>query len=635
MTGSENPQSVPRHRWGNGFQSLISNPYLLVILLVAAILRMGWPAITEFKADEARLLALALDMAEFKTFALRGIGSSVGFPNFPMSVWLYALPLFIWKHPYAATLFVGALNTAAVYLGYRITRRYWGEAAALTAALMFAVSPWAVIYSRKIWAQDLLPLFVLGYIGSALAAFVDKRRWFLLLHLVLLGVIVQIHLSGAALVVLTALLFVIYWRTVLAAWKEVALGGGLALLMAAPFGVWLATHASGSGTNVAGSVLARSFEIGADALRYSWMVLCGFDIHSLAGPNAFQDYLSTVPNIDIVRWLWGLLALVGLVIALRRRQPTDLILVLWLVVPVLFFTPHITAVFPHYFIITLPAGYMLAGIAVGKLVSYRSQWVPLAIELLLPATALAQAGVWLTLLCFIATHETPNGFGTPLGALLNTVDAAKQQKADWNFSEVLVVGEGDDPSEDEFPAVMNVLLRDVPHRFVNGNEAVVVPQGGAAIILQSPLLRTNDWYMTCAREQGCVRQEVERGLAVVSVPSGTTVQVATPFPEPRRLANGVELIGWEESPVWTVIWRPGFVPAAADYHFFNHAQNGQVDGAGYPSRYWRDGDVYLSFFDFQPSGPVRVGMYEYPAVTNVPVLDEAGLPYSDAVTAER
>jgi hypothetical protein len=42
----------------------------------------------------------------------------------------------------------------------------------------------------------------------------------------------------------------------------------------------------------------------------------------------------------------------------------------------------------------------------------------------------------------------------------------------------------------------------------------------------------------------------------------------------------------------------------------------------------------------QSSGPVRalstvrVGMFEYPSVTNVPVMDVAGNPFSDAVTVD-
>src|SRR5574341_2504115 len=159
-----------------------------VVLLLAGLLRLGWPGLTEFKQDEAHLYALALNLAEFKAFPLRGIGSSVGPPNAPMSVYLYALPLFVWKSPLAASLFVGALNTASVVVAYALARRYWGPRAALVSALLYAAAPWAVIYCRKIWAQDLLPLFVVGYVFSGLLAFVESRSRWVIAHFILLAV---------------------------------------------------------------------------------------------------------------------------------------------------------------------------------------------------------------------------------------------------------------------------------------------------------------------------------------------------------------------------------------------------------------------------------------------------------------
>ncbi len=87
--------------------------FILVIVLAGG-LRMGWPGITEFKADEAHLYSLALDLAEFRALPLRGISYSVGLPQPPIGVYLYALPLLFWKSPLAATLFVGLLNTASV-----------------------------------------------------------------------------------------------------------------------------------------------------------------------------------------------------------------------------------------------------------------------------------------------------------------------------------------------------------------------------------------------------------------------------------------------------------------------------------------------------------------------------------------
>ena len=120
---------------------------LALVVALAALLRMGWPGLTEFKQDEAHLYGLSLHLAELKAFPLLGITSSVGLPNAPASVYLFALPLFAWKSPLAATLFVGALNTASVALAYLLARRYWGKQTALFGALLYAAAPSAVIWA--------------------------------------------------------------------------------------------------------------------------------------------------------------------------------------------------------------------------------------------------------------------------------------------------------------------------------------------------------------------------------------------------------------------------------------------------------------------------------------------------------
>jgi 4-amino-4-deoxy-L-arabinose transferase-like glycosyltransferase len=619
---------------------------LLAILFLAALLRLGWPALTEFKADEARLYALALDMAEFKSFALRGIGSSVGFPNFPMSVWLYAIPLLVWKHPYSATLFVAALNTLAVYVCYRLTRIYYGETAALVATLFFAVSPWAVIYSRKIWAQDLLPLFVLGYIGTALAAFVAGRRWFLIVHFLFLAVVIQIHLSGLALIPLTILWLIAFRRRV--RWREAALGMIAAVLTALPFAIYLLSQTapiSNLQSLVFNNLLSRPGVIDFDSARFAWLTLTGADIHSLAGPAAFRQFLDSVPNIDLARWLWGGLAIAGCILALVRRRDVDLILASWFLLPILLFVRHSAPLFPHYFIVLFPAGYILGGSAVGALERFfaarmqkenekvSSRLRGSIIGGIVIASALAQAGVWLALLFFIGRVATPNGFGTPLGTMMKMVEEAK---AVLRGREILIVGPGDDPNVDEFPAVADVLFRDAPHRFVNGDEAAVFPARGAVAVIAPQPLAAGLWYRHWGEPQDRIQlREGEGAFEIVNVPGGVAIEVVHPFSEPRRLANGVELLGWDSESRWMVIWRVGYVPPAADYHFFNQTEGAQADGPGFPSRYWREDDFVISFFDLRPTDkPVRVGMYEYPSVTNVPVMDEAGNPFSDAVVAQ-
>ena len=138
----------------------ITRLYLIAIICIAGLLRMTFPGLSEFKADEARLYASSLHFITNLEIPTHGITSSIGIPNFPISIWLYAAPLTLWKHPYSATIFTGLLNTAALIICWNITKRFWNIRTALIATTLFASSPWAVIFSRKIWAQNTLPLFV-------------------------------------------------------------------------------------------------------------------------------------------------------------------------------------------------------------------------------------------------------------------------------------------------------------------------------------------------------------------------------------------------------------------------------------------------------------------------------------------
>jgi hypothetical protein len=86
------------------------------------------------------------------------------------------------------------------------------------------------------------------------------------------------------------------------------------------------------------------------------------------------------------------------------------------------------------------------------------------------------------------------------------------------------------------------------------------------------------------------------------------------------------------------------VSSGADYHWFNHLVNaegkrvGQMDGVGFPARSWRAGDIVVAWFDVPiapdaaPGGyEMRVGMYTFPDIKGVPVVDASGKPVADFV----
>lgn len=629
--------------------------WLMLILLAAAVARLGWPGLTEFKADEARLLALSLEMANGGGLALRGISSSVGFPNFPMSVWLYAIPSLLTSHPYAATLFTGLLSTLAVLGCYWLVQQYWGTRAGLLVALLLALNPWAILYSRKIWAQNLLPLFVVGWAISGVLAFVEGRRRWLWLHLLLLAVAVEIHLAAVALVLPTAV-YLIYFRRRIH-WQDVVVGGALGVLTAVPFLVYLWLSGGlgvGSGGTSGGT---SSGEEGLLALRYVWLLATGREIYSLAGPEAFMTFVRKIPDVGSIHLLWTiflLLGLVALVKPIREREATprrevSLMLLLWLLLPPLFFLFwRRSPLFTHYFISQLPVLAMTMGIGVGWLL--KKSWVQAgtktAVIAAVVVTSLVQLYVWLTLLFFVGSNATPGGFGVPLARQLAAVDATKAILAQRGASEVLVAGAGESPRQDEFAAVYDALLWGVAHRFVDVTQSALFPAETAVILHDGAI---DSLYLAQVQtEETIPLREGEQPLRVLLLPGGSAPAPEVALEPVPIWTNWVSLAGTslavgEETAVWQLHWHTAANPDPADYHFFNHLLDGsgervaQADGVLFAPSQWREGDVVVSRFDLPwPSNPVppltmRVGIYRYPSLENVPVFDVAGNVGGDAV----
>jgi 4-amino-4-deoxy-L-arabinose transferase-like glycosyltransferase len=637
---------------------------IVVILALAAVLRLGWPGLTEFKADEARLLALALDMAQGHGLALRGISSSVGFPNFPMSVWLYALPVWIWPHVYAATLFTGWLNLLAVAAAYWFVRRYWGVRAALAAALLLAVSPWAIIFSRKIWAQNLLPLFVMGWAISGVLAFVERRPKFIWLHLLFLAIAVQIHLAAAALGVVTAVYLLIFWRRI--DWKWLAAGGLAGVVTAVPFLLYLWQN---QGQSSLGSS-THTPHLDWKPFQLTARLSLGTDIHSLAGPDAFADYLAQAPDMTAVHLLWGILIAAGVLLMIRastinrhpssvihhssiivHRSEAGLMVLLWLLVPPLIFAWNLTPIFIHYFIATLPAQYIAAGVAIHWLT--RRRWGVVAGWSVLGGTAVLQTWVFLSLLFFVGERATPYGFGVPVARKLAAVTQAQTILAETDAVEILAVGPGESPHVDEFPAVYDVLLRGRPHRFVDGDRSALFPAGAAVILLDGEMGVADLYRAAATSQQEIPLRTGENSLYVLALPAAATPQADVVFDPPYLLANWVNLLGYDEpivqadgTAVWQIYWRTGDNPDPAAYQIFNHLIDGtgqrvsQVDGPAFSPAQWRAGDVVVSRFvlpwpeDGERPYTIRTGMYSYPSLEPVLLLDVAGNPFSDAVTIE-
>lgn len=167
-------------------------PWLIVI--TGAVLRCIWPADMEWKFDEQEMFRLAGDAWE-NGLPLMGMPSGAGLPNAGFSIWPFALLYGIHPTPLFMAMGVQWLNVLALALMVYCALKYedpvktsllWGLAA-------YAVSLMPVLFARKIWAQDLMPVFI----AALWWGYLHRHHWF---ALVLTGIFCafagQLHLSG-------------------------------------------------------------------------------------------------------------------------------------------------------------------------------------------------------------------------------------------------------------------------------------------------------------------------------------------------------------------------------------------------------------------------------------------------------
>ena len=310
------------------------------------------------------------------------------------------------------------------------------------------------------------------------------------------------------------------------------------------------------------------------------------------------------------------------------------------------FTWHATDVFPHYFITTLPAPFLLVGAVLGSWLAAapgRTRWLAWSA---CAAVAALQIIAWGSLLQFVSVTNTPGGFGTPAGMQLAAVTSAKALARSVQLPEILVVSDGADPLTAEDAAVFDAWLRGSAHRLVNGNANAVRPAAGAVVLVMPNAAPAQQLYAGWAVQTQRVPLRAGAGfIAVYALPAGGNRAALQPFAEPRTLANGVTLLGLLRTAAdlqWRIVWQTG-APGKQDFHFFNHllladgTRVAQADAAAFSAQQWRAADEVHSFFaastaDAAAITQLRVGMYTYPDLANVPVVDALANPQADAAT---
>lgn len=150
----------------------------------------------EWKGDEQWMFARAIAAAHDGVLPWLGMNSGAHILNPGFSIWPFALFARLTDDPVAMVQWVQWSNVIALWAFFWLFVRavpvearsvwLWGLA-------LFAVSPFAVMYSRKLWAQDLLPIFGVAVLWGH---FYRRKRLGAFAWGLAGALIGQIHMSG-------------------------------------------------------------------------------------------------------------------------------------------------------------------------------------------------------------------------------------------------------------------------------------------------------------------------------------------------------------------------------------------------------------------------------------------------------
>lgn len=354
----------------------------LGVVALAAAPRLIALDLMEFKRDEADMHRRACLHAS-GLFQPVGMMSSVGVVNPALSVHLFSLMTLFGESPLAMVVLVPIMAVAAVALTFRTVEEFFGRRPAVWASVLFATSTWAVIYSRKLWAQNLLPFFITLALYGALAYVRKRRGWGAVLFCFGLTCATLLHFSALGLWLIAPVLILwhapwrllrksrgapgegarnhVFWRWLLP-W---AAGAAVALLLVAPYLRYQQKHGFAEIKRLKRPAAHRGasdrsplFEAGA----WATALVSHGRFEYLLGRSAsrFAEARWSVPGVPYLAAL--LLALsVGWACGSLRGRQERILLVLWIALPVLAAAAHDPL--PHYLIVTFPASFIVIALA--------------------------------------------------------------------------------------------------------------------------------------------------------------------------------------------------------------------------------------------------------------------------------
>jgi hypothetical protein len=394
-----------------------------LLLVVAAGVRLWRLDLVEFKADEAGWQGLAEDFVRLGQVPLAGLHSSQGITAPPHFAYVLAPLVAIARQPEFATAIIVLANVAAVGGVFWLAWRGFGPLAAIVATALYVFNPWSIFWARKIWQPDLMaPLAVLLFVALDLGIVQRRLRW--AAAALPIGVFAtMVHLSFAVLLpVLAAPLFVLVRAR---RWWLLVAAIGLAALIVVPTLIYEQQVVNWQDYRDFRYFQSQRSATNLVGLGYAVELFSGWDARTLVNvpmQNFAWPTLVTIAGGIELALLLVAIGVAGFHIATGSKGAERirvLGLLTWMCLPILLTVRHNMLLYPHYYLLVLPAPFILIGSGVQRIArSPRWRTQRAALPVLLAGVLAVVAVQGLTTAQFFGYLATTNPsclYGLPLG----------------------------------------------------------------------------------------------------------------------------------------------------------------------------------------------------------------------------
>ncbi|QQG40346.1 MAG: glycosyltransferase family 39 protein [Candidatus Levyibacteriota bacterium] len=327
----------------------------IAIVSLAGYFRLSNLDLIEFKVDEALNVFLAARPLFGHPFAALGTVSSVGIPNPPLFNYLLFPIVFFTTNPIGITFFIGFVNTLTIGLIFLFIKRYYGTLTGFITAVFLAVSPWAILFSRKIWAPDLIMPFLIGLLWSSHVIVFDNKKKYWALYIFLSLLLIQLHQSTLFFIAPLTIFLLVEKRSSFSL-QYAFLGFLLGLLPLLPFLYYEIHNGCPDCFAIAAAAKKVAAVSSATVFMRNLQILGTGYFNFVFGTEDFLVFKQSFPFTYIIRYLFYLTYLllpIGMCLFYKQNKKSRFLIYTTIAVSIMYYFFRVEPLM-HYYITALP-----------------------------------------------------------------------------------------------------------------------------------------------------------------------------------------------------------------------------------------------------------------------------------------